>query len=118
MNTPLRIVVADDERPARALLAEMIEAAPDAELVGEAATGPKAVSIIERVRPDLALLDLEMPEMDGLEVARVVRCDRMRSRNLRIMSTGLILERKKTDEEIRGDISWLRRRTRRVEGDR
>jgi two-component system, LytTR family, response regulator len=73
----LRVVVADDERPARALLEEMIEGGPDAELVGEAETGTEAVAVIERVRPDVALLDLEMPEMDGLEVARVTKPEAM-----------------------------------------
>jgi two-component system, LytTR family, response regulator len=77
MTDRLRIVVADDERPARAVLSEMIEGVSDAELVGEAESGTEAVSLIERVRPDLALLDLEMPEMDGLEVARVVKPERM-----------------------------------------
>ena len=77
MTERLRVVVADDERPARAVLEEMIEGGSEAELVGEAETGPEAVSIIERLRPDLALLDLEMPEMDGLEVARVVKAETM-----------------------------------------
>jgi two-component system LytT family response regulator len=77
VKTLLRVVLADDERPARALLAEMIESGSEAEVVGEAVTGPEAVSVIERVSPDLALLDLEMPEMDGLEVARTVRSDKI-----------------------------------------
>jgi two-component system LytT family response regulator len=77
MSDCLRVVVADDERPARALLEELIEAGSEAELVGQAESGPEAVSLIERVLPDLALLDLEMPEMDGLEVARVVKAEAM-----------------------------------------
>jgi two-component system, LytTR family, response regulator len=76
-TTRLRVVVADDERPARAVLAEMIEGVGDAVVVGEAATGPEAVLVIERLGPDLALLDLEMPDMDGIEVARTVRPDAM-----------------------------------------
>jgi two-component system LytT family response regulator len=77
MTARLKVVLADDERPARAVLAEMIGVGTEAEVVGEAETGPEAVSVIERVRPDLAMLDLEMPEMDGLEVARTVRSERM-----------------------------------------
>jgi two-component system LytT family response regulator len=72
MTPPLRIVIADDERPARALLADLLRAFPDTELVGEAATGPEAVRLIERAQPDLALLDLSMPELDGLGVVRLL----------------------------------------------
>lgn len=71
----LRVVIADDERPARAFLATMLAANPDVEIVGEASTGTEAVEVIEQVRPDLALLDLQMPELDGLGVVRLVRKD-------------------------------------------
>jgi two-component system LytT family response regulator len=77
VSSPLRVVLADDERPARALLAEMIDAGGEAIVVGQAANGPEAVSLIEREEPDLALLDLEMPEMDGLEVAKALRSESM-----------------------------------------
>jgi DNA-binding LytR/AlgR family response regulator len=77
VSARLRVIVADDERPARALLREIIDEGSEADVVGEAATGPEAVSLIERERPDLALLDLEMPEMDGLEVVRALPVERM-----------------------------------------
>jgi two-component system LytT family response regulator len=73
----VRVVIADDERPARAFLAAAVRTLPDVELVGEAAGGADAVELIERLRPDLALLDLDMPEVDGLAVVRLLRTDRL-----------------------------------------
>jgi two-component system LytT family response regulator len=69
------VVIADDERPARAFLAELLRAWPDVELLGEAATGQEAVELIEQIRPDLALLDLQMPALDGFGVIRMLRKD-------------------------------------------
>jgi two-component system LytT family response regulator len=73
--TRLRVVVADDERPARAFLVTLLRSCDDVEVVGEAADGAEAVELIERTRPDLALLDLQMPELDGLGVVRLLRRD-------------------------------------------
>jgi two-component system LytT family response regulator len=73
----LRVLIADDERPARAFLASTLRALPEVEVVGEAAGGAEAVELIERLRPDLALLDLQMPEVDGLAVVRLVRRDHL-----------------------------------------
>ena len=68
--TKLRVIVADDERPARAVLSKLLRGFPDVELVGEAENGPSTVEVIDHVRPDLALIDLQMPGLDGLGVAR------------------------------------------------
>ena len=73
--TRLRVVVADDERPARAFLVALLRDCHDVDVVGEAADGAEAVEVIERERPDLALLDLQMPEVDGLGVVRLLRRD-------------------------------------------
>lgn len=70
--TKLRVVVADDERPARAFLTSLLAELDDVEIVGEASSGREAVEVIERCHPDLALLDLQMPELDGLEVVRLL----------------------------------------------
>jgi two-component system LytT family response regulator len=69
----LRVVVADDERPARSLLLSMLRRFDDVEIVGEAVDGTAAVELIERVKPDLALLDLQMPEVDGIGVVRLLK---------------------------------------------
>jgi two-component system, LytTR family, response regulator len=75
MSAKLRVVIADDERPARSFLAALLRSFDDVEIVGEASNGSEAVEIIERQKPDLALLDLEMPELDGLGVVRLLRKD-------------------------------------------
>jgi two-component system, LytTR family, response regulator len=64
MPKPLRVVLADDERPARRFLANLLKTFPDVEVVGEASNGREALDLIEQTRPALALLDLQMPELD------------------------------------------------------
>jgi two-component system LytT family response regulator len=66
-------VIADDERPARSFLAALLRSFEDVQLVGEAESGAEAVDLIEREKPDLALLDLQMPELDGLGVVRSLK---------------------------------------------
>ncbi|MFM8392652.1 MAG: LytR/AlgR family response regulator transcription factor [Acidobacteriota bacterium] len=68
----LRVLIADDERPARLFLAALIRTFSNVELVAEAASGTEAVELIYQHRPDLALLDLQMPELDGLAVASII----------------------------------------------
>jgi two-component system LytT family response regulator len=72
MNARLRVVIADDERPARSFLAALLRSFDDVVIVAEAETGTDAVTAIERERPDLALLDLHMPELDGIGVVRAL----------------------------------------------
>ena len=73
MSAPLRVVVADDERPARSFLMALLSSFEDVTVVGEAESGKEAVALIERERPDLALLDWQMPELDGIGVVRMLK---------------------------------------------
>lgn len=73
MTAKLRVVIADDERPARSFLASLLRSFEDVAIVGEAKSGKEAVVLIERERPDLALLDLQMPELDGIGVVRMLK---------------------------------------------
>lgn len=66
----LRIIIADDERPARLFLKNILTHFDNVEIVGEAENGFEALEIIKQMKPDLALLDLQMPEMSGIEVVR------------------------------------------------
>lgn len=69
----LRIVLADDHNLVRGGLRALLEGELAGIVVGEAGTGPEAVSLVERLQPDLLVVDLIMPGFSGLEVARQVR---------------------------------------------
>ena len=71
----IRIVVADDQALVRVGLRVLIESEPDMALAGEAANGEAAVSIVRSTRPDVVLMDVRMPVMDGLEALRRIVAD-------------------------------------------
>jgi DNA-binding LytR/AlgR family response regulator len=72
----LRILIADDEPIARQILREYVESIPAVQWAGEASTGSEALARILDLRPDVVLLDLQMPELDGLGVVRSLRGER------------------------------------------
>ena len=72
----MRVLIADDETIAREILREHIDSIPGLEFAGEASTGPEAISRIFDLRPDVVLLDLQMPGLDGLSVVRALSGER------------------------------------------
>ena len=72
----MKVLIADDEPVARQILREHVESIPGLELAGEASTGSEAVQQILKLKPDLALLDLQMPELDGLTLVRMLQGER------------------------------------------
>lgn len=68
----LRVLVADDQALVRGSFRVLVDAAPGLRAVGEAGTGAEAVELAERERPDLVLMDVRMPEMDGIEATRQI----------------------------------------------
>ncbi|MEU6258220.1 response regulator transcription factor [Streptomyces sp. NPDC047043] len=68
----LRVVLADDERMVRTALRAILSAEPDLEVVGEAATGAEAVSVVRDVRPDVVLMDVRMPGIDGIRATEQI----------------------------------------------
>jgi DNA-binding LytR/AlgR family response regulator len=72
----MRALIADDEPIARQVLREQLEEIGGVSVVGEAASGLEAVELIDRLHPDVVLLDLQMPGLDGFSVARRLKKDR------------------------------------------
>jgi DNA-binding LytR/AlgR family response regulator len=68
----IRALVVDDEAPARGELRYLLSAHPEVEVVGEAASAAEALALAQKIRYDVVFLDVEMPGMSGLEVARLV----------------------------------------------
>src|SRR6266567_274300 len=73
MTERIRVVIVDDHLMVRRGLATFLKAAQDLELVGEAATGPEAIRVCAETRPDVVLMDLRLPELDGIEATRAIR---------------------------------------------
>lgn len=68
----VRVVVADDEEMVRTALRAILDAEEGIEVVGEAATGAEAVSVVRALRPDVVLMDVRMPEIDGIRATEQI----------------------------------------------
>lgn len=69
---PVRILIADDDKSIRHLLRRILEERPGWEVCGEAVNGNDAVAMIKQLAPDLAIIDLAMPDKNGIEAARQI----------------------------------------------
>ncbi|WP_336112706.1 response regulator transcription factor [Streptomyces sp. PTD9-10] len=72
---PVRVLLADDQALVRAAFAMLVESAPDMEVVGQAATGREAVDLVRTERADVVLMDVRMPDLDGIEATRLIAAD-------------------------------------------
>jgi len=69
----IRIVIAEDQRMLRELLSALLVREPEFEVVGEAGTGGEALALAAQLNPDVMVLDISLPEVDGIEVARSLK---------------------------------------------
>ena len=73
MSNEITVLIADDHPIFRKGLREIIQAEPSLELVGEAEDGARALAVLRALRPQVAVLDVDMPQLDGVSVARAVQ---------------------------------------------
>ena len=81
-ETPIRVLLADDHGVVRLGLRTLLGAAPDVEVVGEAADGDEALALVERLDPDVIVMDLSMEGMDGAQATRELRKRQARTKVL------------------------------------
>ncbi|MEU5256823.1 response regulator transcription factor [Streptomyces longwoodensis] len=72
---PIRVLLADDQTLVRASFAMLVASAGDMEVVGEAGTGREAVDLARSARADLVVMDIRMPDLDGIEATRLIAAD-------------------------------------------
>ncbi|MCQ8769421.1 response regulator [Streptomyces telluris] len=72
---PIRVLLADDQRLVRSAFAMLVDTAPDMEVVGEAGTGRQAVELARSSRADLVVMDIRMPDLDGIEATQRIAAD-------------------------------------------
>ena len=76
-QTVIRVLLADDHVVVRAGIRKFLEQSPDIQVIGEASNGQEACALLEQLQPDVAVLDIQMPLMSGIEVTRWIRSHRL-----------------------------------------
>ena len=89
MNSPVRVLVVDDQALVRGGFRVLVDSAPDLEVVGEAENGERAVELVAELLPDVVLMDIRMPVMDGLAAMQIISTLEVRTRVLMLTTFDL-----------------------------
>ena len=73
MSKKIKLMLADDHAVVRSGLRMLLDAQPDMEIIAEAESGEEAVTKVQELKPDIVLMDVEMPGMNGIEATRVIK---------------------------------------------
>jgi DNA-binding NarL/FixJ family response regulator len=73
MNERIRVLITDDQQPTRRGLKALLTFAPQIEVIGEAVNGQDAIQLAAKCHPDVVLMDMQMPVMDGLQATRIIK---------------------------------------------
>jgi two-component system response regulator DesR len=87
-SAPIRVLLADDEHLIRGAMAALLGLEDDLSVVGQASTGTEALAMARAIRPDVAILDLQMPGMDGVTVAKALHAELPACRTMIVTSHG------------------------------
>jgi DNA-binding NarL/FixJ family response regulator len=94
----IRLLIADDQQLMRQGIHTILDSDPQFTIVGEAATGQQALELARRERPDVVIMDIDMPEMDGLEATRVLAAE---FPQLRVIALSMYADRQYVGEMLR-----------------
>jgi CheY-like chemotaxis protein len=97
-KTRIRVLLADDHRTVRQGLATLLNEQPGIRVVGEASTGQEAVEMVRRLDPDVVLMDVSMPDMDGIEATRLIKAEMPR---VRVIGLSMYDKRRDIVEELK-----------------
>ncbi|MEP6984769.1 MAG: response regulator transcription factor [Chloroflexota bacterium] len=90
-DDPIRIIIADDNAKVRFALKVFIELYEDFQLIGEACDGSQAVELCQELQPDLVLMDLIMPQMDGVAATGII-CERFPNTKILVLTSSIDYE--------------------------